>query len=42
MKRKDMWLKLLVLVLALVAASLLGWVALELVEMEKNGGYRMA
>lgn len=40
MKRKDMWLKLLVLVLALVAAALLGWVALSLAQAEKHGGYQ--
>lgn len=41
MKRKDMWLKVLVLFLALVVAALLGWVALGLAQVEKNGGYQI-
>ena len=36
-----MWLKVLVLFLALVVAALLGWVALGLAQVEKNGGYQI-
>lgn len=41
MKRKDMWLKTLVLILTLVVAGLLGWVAYGLTQVEKKGGYQI-
>lgn len=40
MKRNEIWLKTLVIFLGLVAAALLGWVVLELIQTDHRGGYQ--